>query len=363
MARLENFPRELLVMILGHLHGPSDLAACLLTCRGFLRAFETSPLPIATSIVRGYIPPDLLPCAVAVLCWIAPELMPRWPSPLPVPEGKEVASLVRPVTLVTYYVETPDVHAACLADLVCEMSATALLRLGAVHEAVHGVVGYFSADAWASVVHGVDAAVTFGDADDPSGLVVDPGLSPTEYLRFCRVFYKTLYYSRAPEHDEAQELTVFAKCITRPSQEEQLQCVAEFMERMEDQIWGVGEIFCASISNPTNKFINQSLLQVARFQRLALGDPSHEPRFMPDLLDSVEMQKRTQVVIFHWGKRSDGVSLTARGPYRSDGTRREDRGPGHDANKGLRRCAYVFWDLERAEEAGLVGRADFCLKR
>lgn len=351
MAVIQNLPSELLVSILSRLHGSKDLAACLLVCRGFWLTFQNNSRIIAMGMIRAHIPPMLIPYAVAVLFWTTPRYLPTWPYPAPTKQ--ELRRRIQPQELIVDDVQYPNIHAARLASLVRDMSASALLQMVVVHEIVHDVVGYYSAQAMATLGRDV--------GDYASDLAAGPELSPTEYLRFCRTFYRALYYTRTPNYVEVTEVVRSAKDTLEPWEDEQFFCVGGFLTRM-DVIVPPEYLTCRSMAEVAREFQHQALLKVVRYQRLAF-DIFPDQRTTPSLSGAIRLQKRTLKAVFHRAQEIGGTSLTAQTLHGSDGRRFVERKPGSKNNSVLRRHAYVLWDLDRADALGLSDKVDFRLRR
>ena len=104
-----------------------------------------------------------------------------------------------------------------LAARVSVLSPPVLRSMGRTHDAIHALATGFATSAWQRI-------------SSPSTTSVV--LSPTEYFRFCRAFYRVeLFYTlfRDSNHEGHLNLLFFGRL--HPRENEQLASVYEYLEK------------------------------------------------------------------------------------------------------------------------------------
>lgn len=212
MAPITQLPCEIVVSILRELDNLSSLLSSLLSCRYVYESFKESPGLIA-EIVERQITPALAPYAVAT----------------------EEAERLKPHTgtAICRMVKTLHERPSDLANRLPTMAIPTLVALGRKHDLIHGLVAEFSGAAW--------ARLTNDDKFTASGRL---SLSPAEYTRFCRAFYRfelffNLFrrpYSASLEnlHENTSEW-FFSKHT--PWENEQIAAINDFMELKLSRGW------------------------------------------------------------------------------------------------------------------------------
>lgn len=206
MAALTELPCEIIACILEHLGNLSSLLPPLLTCRYIYASYKEHPSLVADTLQRQ-IGPDLLPYAVAAL--EASRLDPRTE---PAVHNLLETLYTRPSELTT------QLRTAPLPTLV---------EMGRLHDIIHSLVVEFAGNAWTLLVDDEELSV--------SG---DLSLSPTEYFRFGRAFYRAELYFRLFRQDTSISVDF---SITEkdkewffrrhpPWENEQLGCAHDFLE-------------------------------------------------------------------------------------------------------------------------------------
>ena len=205
MASITQLPCEIVVSILRELDNLSSLLSSLLSCRYVYESFKESRRLIA-DIVERQITPALVPYAVAT----------------------DEAERLKPHTGTTIckMVETLHKRPTDLANRLPTMTIPMLVALGRKHDLIHSLVAEFSGAAW--------ARLTNDDKFTASGTL---SLSPAEYTRFCRAFYRfELFFnlfrrpdSRGPQNlDENTSEWFFSKHT--PWENEQIAAINDFTE-------------------------------------------------------------------------------------------------------------------------------------
>ncbi len=161
MPCITELPCEIVGTILKNLDHLRSLPAALLTCRHFYTSFKESH-GVEVSILRNQITPALLPHAVALM---------------------EASRLPRPIAASSVISLLDELYRSP-ASLVARVSALPLpvvRSMGRTHDAIHALATGFATSAWQRI------------SASPTTSVV---LSPTEYFRFCRDFYRVdLFYT------------------------------------------------------------------------------------------------------------------------------------------------------------------------
>ncbi len=196
MPSITELPCEIVGIILRNLDHLRFLPPALLACRHFSTSFKESH-GVEASILRRQITPALLPHAVAVM-----EAS-RLPRPLD-------ASFV--VALLDELYRSP----ARLAAHVSGLPPPVLRSMSRKHDAIHAFATGFATSAWHRISPSATASVV---------------LSPTEYFRFCRAFYRIeLFYAlfRDSEFELSTNLLFFWR--HHPWENEQLASGYEYLE-------------------------------------------------------------------------------------------------------------------------------------
>jgi len=195
MPSITELPCEIVAMILGNLNHPRYLSPALLACRHFYTSFKESH-GVQASILRRQITPALLPHAVAVM---------------------EASRLPRPLVdssllgLLDGLYRSP----AHLAARVRALPTPVLLNMSRTHDAIHALATHFATSAQERISNGTTSTA----------------LSPTEYFRFCRAFYRVeLFYTifRDGGFDDWMKPWFFSR--HPPWENEQLASVYEYLE-------------------------------------------------------------------------------------------------------------------------------------
>lgn len=165
-----SLPLEVVGQILGSLDEMQSLRHALLACRHFNNAFRETPHN-GHRILRNQIPPSLMPLAVAVSkAGSTPELA------------------ASPGPLLDALFERPE-HLASQLD---KLSVQSLGIMSHTHTVIDDFATDFARDAWAKM-------------SDAAGNPQPLHLSPREYIRFLRAFYRTeLCYSLCRHRQSAR---------------------------------------------------------------------------------------------------------------------------------------------------------------
>ena len=143
------------------------LLPSFLACRHLYSGFTEHP-GVAADIIERQVTPALVPYAVATL--EASRLKPGSPASRTAARGLLERLYTQP---------------SKLAERVRSMPVPALIRMGHTHEVIESLVSEFASSAWRRLSH-----------DPGSRVSGDFSLSPTEYFRICRAFYRLeLYFS------------------------------------------------------------------------------------------------------------------------------------------------------------------------
>lgn len=162
MTSITKLPCEVMTSVMRNLGSVRFLLPCLLTCRYFYSCFKENP-GVAADILEQQVTPALVPYSVAVLeSW---HLRPR------------TGTLIRKL-LEALYMEPSK-----LRSRLRTVSVPLLIKLETLHEAIHSMTTQFSNNAWAHIL-----------LDQESRTPHNLSLSPTEYYRFCRAFYRFELY-------------------------------------------------------------------------------------------------------------------------------------------------------------------------
>ncbi|KAK4183099.1 hypothetical protein QBC35DRAFT_394605 [Podospora australis] len=158
-------PCEIIGAILSNLDHPRHLLSALLICHHFYTSFKETP-GIFSSILRNQLTPALVPLSVSL---VEASRLPR-----PLEETTVLALLDELYNTPTHLVSRLPVSTLPV-DVLQKMSRT--------HEAIHAMTTKFATSALDCI----------SPANGSSSPVVN--LSPGEYFRFCRAFYRLeLFY-------------------------------------------------------------------------------------------------------------------------------------------------------------------------
>ena len=197
MPSITELPCEIVGMILRNLDHLRFLTPALLACRHFSTSFKESH-GVEASILRHRITPALLPHAVALM---------------------EASRLYRPLDDAGSLVGLLDeLHRfpARLAARVSTLPPPVLRGMGRVHDAIHALATGFATSAWQRISPSATASVV---------------LSPTEYFRFCRAFYRVeLFYTLFRDSGFEDSLNFLFFWRYHPWENEQLASAYEYLE-------------------------------------------------------------------------------------------------------------------------------------
>ncbi|KAK1985820.1 hypothetical protein LZ30DRAFT_707208 [Colletotrichum cereale] len=211
MPLITELPCELVACILRSLDDIQSLTPALLSCRHIYTSFKQSP-GIEAEIIRRHVTPALTPYSVAV------AEASRLPRPR---EGVAVQLLLN-----TLYNEP-----AQLAARLPSMPTALLQKMARTHSAIHSAASKFATEAWRRL-HRDEEASTFTSVT----------LSPTEYFRFCRAFYRVdLFYSLFSEEMHIVNGVIQSSALKEgmnpwfflrhtPWENEQIGCAHDYLE-------------------------------------------------------------------------------------------------------------------------------------
>lgn len=202
MATLTTIPCEIMISILRELGNVRFLLPSLLTCRHVYSCFKENP-GVAAEILQRQIPPAIIPYSIAVL--EASHLSPR------------------NETSVIGLLDTLYTQPSKFTGRLRTMPVPLLTRMGHTHEVIHELATDFASSAW--------TRLSKDQGSEVAGSLV---LSSSEYLRFCRAFYRVELYFRlfcyrdpstpVPPHEDR----FFSN--QPPWEKEQLASVLDFLE-------------------------------------------------------------------------------------------------------------------------------------
>ncbi|KAK3946828.1 hypothetical protein QBC32DRAFT_225409 [Pseudoneurospora amorphoporcata] len=186
MRSIKELPCEIIGAILKNLDHLRFLTPALLACRHFHTSYGESS-GVEASILRRQVTPALLPYSVAL------AEASRLPRPL-------VASSV--VGLLDELYSQPTLLSARVPTLPKRL----LRNMSRTHDAMHALATDFATKAWTRI--------------SPQTASASIVLSPTEYFRFCRAFYRAeLFYT----------LSWFFRKYS-PWENEQIGCVSDYLQ-------------------------------------------------------------------------------------------------------------------------------------
>ncbi|KAH6618377.1 hypothetical protein B0J18DRAFT_437206 [Chaetomium sp. MPI-SDFR-AT-0129] len=356
MPSITQLPCEVVGLVLKSLDHPRYLCSALLTCRHFYSSFKESH-GVRTSILRHQVTPALLPYAVAVA---------------------EAAQLPRPLSsasissLLDELYKTP----ARLAARMSTLPASTVQSMSLTHDTIHTLAMDFATKAHALI---------------PPFPTCTPVLSPSEYFRFCRAFYRVeLFYimSREYEFEALTQSLFFSR--HHPWENEQLASVYEYLEArfaeasldvlMHDVDFGEGGVdyLTTGAENGWRQaWLSHGVLFIydltkadsyeARHEILvdAYYSPHESEACLPEALQEVitpdvsedtivaqYSETHLQMIPQLYGHQigNDKVDMDP-GPYRAWREENKDQwledSCMHESAAWLRERAYVFWDDDR----------------
>lgn len=218
MPSITDIPCELVASILRSLDDFETLTSFLLACRHIYTSFQQIP-GTELAIIRQRIEPDLLPYAVASL-----DASKLQPSP-----GDE--SSFRSLLDLLY--DAPSQLVARTASMPPEL----LRSMSRKHDWVTTLALSYAAEA---KIHISSDIITSSEAVD---------LSPSEYFRFCRAFYRVdLFYFLFGAVGNFHALSGVGNLLLDrhpPWENEQLGCVHDFIETkfLEGKLFGCQDLF------------------------------------------------------------------------------------------------------------------------
>ncbi|KAH8688370.1 hypothetical protein BGZ61DRAFT_41692 [Ilyonectria robusta] len=206
MTGITSLPCEIVVSIFRNLDDVRCISSVLLTCRYFYACYNERP-SIGAEILRRRIPSALLPYSVAL---IEASRHPFLPA---------VGAVLQ---LLHDLYEHPDQ----MANKLHSLPISGLLELGHIHVIIDTLVNDFATDAWKLLCQEAE--------DFPTSV----SLSSTEYLRFCRAFYRAELFFRVYrganqttlERIGGAEARLFFSRVA-PWENEQLGCVYDFLDK------------------------------------------------------------------------------------------------------------------------------------
>lgn len=210
MTGITSLPCEIVACIFRNLENVRCIPSVLLTCRHFYTSYNESP-GIGAEILCRQIPSALLPYSVALI----------EASRLPCPHA---------VGTVPQFLDALYEHPDQMANKLESLPIPDLLELGHIHAIIDTLANDFATDAWKLL------------GQDTQTLPGSVSLSPTEYLRFCRAFYRAELFFRlfrgakqtTPGTAENVENQLFFSRLA-PWENEQLGCAYDFLEKRFSQ--------------------------------------------------------------------------------------------------------------------------------
>ncbi|KAH7022154.1 hypothetical protein EDB80DRAFT_628843 [Ilyonectria destructans] len=359
MPGITNLPCEIVASILRNLDNVRFLTPTLLACRHFYSSYKESP-GIELEILRRQIPSALFPESVALM-----EVS-RLPHPY-------TASSIRPLLKDLY--QEPDQ----MSNEIGSLPLPSILRIGYNHDIIHSLVMEFAKDAWELL------------SQDRQEMLSDFSLSSTEYVRFCRAFYRAdllLCLLRGGKHKYRNEFETTLNLdffYHPPWEDEQLGCVHDFLEKRFSQASrdvvahdiDFGEYDTNYLSlGPENRWKQDSLSRGLQFIHQVMNEVSYSSK--KELLRSTVDYKpislhdaitasyvaddndepleeysndEIQAMLRRSRDRNDGPFVAWRSVHREDP---RDSWVLTLETAGLRERAYVLWDNDRIERYKLL---------
>ncbi|KAI1128589.1 hypothetical protein F5Y10DRAFT_264932 [Nemania abortiva] len=366
MPAITDLPCEIIASILRSLDNLRYLTPALLTCRHFYTSFRQYH-DIEAAILRQHVTPALVPYAIAVI----------EASHLP---DVQVEDSVRDL------LDTLRDHRSRFAARLPTMPARQVRRMARTHDVIHSLATDFATIAWASLARKLGSeSLSASSGNSP--------LSPSEYFRLCRAFYRLeLYYRLFSRYTpvfviEGMELYFFSQFS--PWEMEQLVSVHDFLdEKLSNasydvvahdiefgevrtdylaparesywkQIWlSQGVDFIHQLTTVDSYEAKRTLLNSA-LGRSATNLPERLEAMLEtyskDVLDAAEACSKDQLQSLLSSCDNDD---TNNGPFEAWYTCHEGVPAGAwamtDDNAWLRRRAYVFWDWGRIQSNDLL---------
>ncbi|KAK3902172.1 hypothetical protein C8A05DRAFT_15727 [Staphylotrichum tortipilum] len=202
MPSITQLPCEMVAEILGKLDHLRFLLPALLACRHFYTSFKKSH-GVKASILRRQITPALLPNAVALV---------------------EASRLPRPLAASSVVALLDDLHnrPASLAAWLPTIPTALVQKMGRTHDAIHALATGFATSALDCI----------SPPSAPAGTATEAAaLSPLEYFRFCRAFYRVdLFYTLFRGGSFESDMNPWFFSRHSLWENEQLGCVYEYLE-------------------------------------------------------------------------------------------------------------------------------------
>lgn len=201
MPSITQLPCEMVAEILGKLDHLRFLLPALLACRHFYTSFKESH-GVEASILRHQITPALLPYAVALA---------------------EASRLPRPLAASSVVALLDDLYnrPARLAAQLPTIPRALVQKLGRTHDAIHALATGFATSALDCI----------SPPSVPAGTSTEAALSPLEYFRFCRAFYRVeLFYTFFRGGSFESDMNPWFFSRHPPWENEQLGCIYEYLE-------------------------------------------------------------------------------------------------------------------------------------
>ncbi|KAI1385952.1 uncharacterized protein F4822DRAFT_414582 [Hypoxylon trugodes] len=356
MSTLTEMPCEIIISVLRELDDVRFLLPSLLTCHYVYSCFKQNP-GVAVDILQRQIHLAIIPYSVAVL--EATRLDPRYDT--------DVYEL-----LGTLYTEPSK-----FTERLRTMPVPLLARMGHVYELIHTFATEFASSAW-----------THLSTDQESEVAGSLVLSPSEYIRFLRNFYRVeLYFClfrSAPNTPFREQLFFFNQ---PPWETEQVACVHDFLElKLSKASYDVlahdvelGELEIDYITAGDNQFRQLWLSQGVDFTHKLTSESSYDDKksllksafggqkadLYDKLIEPLETDLDDHTPLSGYTEKDLAAEFT---PMEGQDT---DKGPFEawrvtfnplppsawvmlTNNSGLRERAYVLWDLDRIEKYGLL---------
>ncbi|KAI1456017.1 hypothetical protein F4805DRAFT_433580 [Annulohypoxylon moriforme] len=362
MSTFTTIPCEIIISVLRELGDVRFLLPTLLTCRYVYSCFKENP-GVAADILQRQIPPAILPYSIAVL--EASHLSPR------------------NETSVHEFFEALYTQPCKFTERLRTLPVPLLTRMGHIHGVIHDLATDFASSAW-----------TLLSKDQGSEVAGSLTLSPAEYFRFCRAFYRVeLYFCLFRCNTD---LTSVPFCDHRffstlpPWEKEQLASVQDFLElKLSKASYDVlahdvefGELGIDYVTTgDDNGFRQLWLSQGVDFIHKLMSESSYEGKktllksaFLAgrvDLYDALMSPSETDLNDDAPLEDYADEDLAALFPPTESPDQDTDKGPFEawrvvfnplpriawvmlTNNSGLRERAYVFWDLNRIETYGML---------
>ncbi|KAI5457678.1 hypothetical protein BGZ63DRAFT_427714 [Mariannaea sp. PMI_226] len=358
MPSITTLPCEVVASIFRKFDNIRWLTPSLLSCRHLHSSFKESS-GVQAEIIRRQIPSPLLPYSIAL------AEAHRLPRPLAISSVHQL--------LDTLY-HDPENLVARLQNIHLPLA----LKMGCTHDAIHDFVIDFAEDALGLLFPENQAALD------------QFTLSPTEYLRFCRAFYRTeLFFVLFGTDPPSTESGAFSGSENEllfsrhsPWENEQIACVYDFLEKRFSQASHdvlahdveFGELSIDYLTLGVDNQLRQLWIsQGVYFVHRIVHEPSCQAK--KDLLKSAFMAGRSRLpeALIELGEIDDDDSSGDGFEALESSSDDTDKGPSttwlhahtnsprfewvmfSDA-AGLRERAYVFWDLDRVERSKILDR-------